>query len=384
MEKQGVIVNKVLLISINSLYEHTGGGLYLRTLTKGYVDNGFETKVLCKAEFNQGSENSITNKNLSNLFLKKNIISDLVSRFFLCPSFLFYYIIKIFIVARKYEIISFHSSRLGMIIFLTKIVYPRKKIICHFDNVETKLINQAPINFSLRGMLTIIDRLLMPLSEWLAITFSNKNSFITNDDKKYFEKICRNKDSLILPICLTRNSTDNKPAVGVLDRRPSILFTGSFTFFPNVEALHVLLKLAKDNLKYDFFIAGKGLDKLRLEVTENVYLYSNLSPDDMDSMYKQCDFFLSPIYSGSGMKTKLAEALSYGLPVLSDHRSVSGYHAAIKDGVVLTYDESIYSYGRFDEMMNALSKINSESVYKVFDLNYSDRCASDVILRLVK
>lgn len=56
---------RVTLLSINSLEENTGGGIYLRCLQKLYLKNGANVNVVCKSHNNR---------------YRKNVLTDLLSR----------------------------------------------------------------------------------------------------------------------------------------------------------------------------------------------------------------------------------------------------------------------------------------------------------------
>lgn len=51
----------------------------------------------------------------------------------------------------------------------------------------------------------------------------------------------------------------------------------------------------------------------------------------MSYLLSACDVFYSPIVLGSGMKTKIAEALSYGLYIYATEHSLIGYDEIINN-----------------------------------------------------
>ena len=79
-------------------------------------------------------------------------------------------------------------------------------------------------------------------------------------------------------------------------------------------------------------IVGKGFDEVVGLVGPNIKVHGYVT--NLSAFYNQADIVLNPIFSGSGMKTKVAEALYYGKPVLSTQMGLSGYDAIIKNNYV--------------------------------------------------
>lgn len=120
-------------------------------------------------------------------------------------------------------------------------------------------------------------------------------------------------------------------------------FIGS-AFYSNIEAAFYINKLAQlvDTDKFTFSIAGRGFDKYKheLELT-NLLVLGEVS--SIDAFYKDIDIFLSPITSGGGMKVKIAEAMSYNLPIIASSFSLIGYEKHIDGKNIISCDnESDY------------------------------------------
>lgn len=119
-----------------------------------------------------------------------------------------------------------------------------------------------------------------------------------------------------------------------LDRWPnSLLFTGNFSYQPNREAAIYLVnsllpKLVKRNPTLRLYLVGKNppfppQESSNLVVTGYV--------DDISEYYNNCSVFICPLFSGAGIKNKLLEAMSCGLPVISTSVGVDGIDGLIED-----------------------------------------------------
>jgi glycosyltransferase involved in cell wall biosynthesis len=45
----------------------------------------------------------------------------------------------------------------------------------------------------------------------------------------------------------------------------------------------------------------------------------------MAELLTEADLFISPVFSGAGMKPEVIEALFYGLPIIASETSLKGY-----------------------------------------------------------
>ncbi|OBU27808.1 hypothetical protein AYY22_16020 [Photobacterium kishitanii] len=103
------------------------------------------------------------------------------------------------------------------------------------------------------------------------------------------------------------------------------LFVGS-DFPPNIEAVEFLCRevmpYVKDNISLT--IVGKGMDKYK-EYFErkNIKVYGFV--ENLSFIYEESNIVLSPIFSGAGMKVKIAEAFKHGKGVLGTEFGFQGY-----------------------------------------------------------
>ena len=333
-------MKKILIISLNNISENTGGGHYFRALVAGYQALG--NRVATISKFNREHKTDLDNSN--NFFIKKNMFTDLISRLILSPTFIAFYIPYIFIKARKFDVIALHSSRLGGVAAILRIC-GYKNIVMHFDNVESDLIKQSKVTLSLKGAIIIVDRILVPLAEFLAIKASQKLTFITIEDKNHFQQKYKNKlNQVVLPFCLNEPIAEEKLKNHLNSKtrndKPMLLFTGSFDFFPNIDAFETILSLAKKKPDFIFVVVGRKLNKIieNKNLPINLVIYSDVTKEQLEVCYLDADIFFCPVRLGSGMKTKIAEALSFGLPVISDLLSSTGYNEAITSDVLVNID----------------------------------------------
>ncbi len=120
------------------------------------------------------------------------------------------------------------------------------------------------------------------------------------------------------------------------------LFNGAYNYSPNVQALHIILnhinpKFRLLNSNYRIIICGKDLPPTLNDLkayTGNNILYVGFVLD-IHLLLKACDVFINPILSGGGIKTKLVEALGYGMSAVSTKKGATGIDANICNGKLL-------------------------------------------------
>lgn len=249
-------------------------------------------------------------------------------------------------VFKENEIIGFHNSRLGLLCLLCRIFYRSKKIILFTDNFEYDLIMQKKLSLSIRW-----EQIIVRFNEWLGLKKANLVSYITSHDKTSIEcyyGLMKSKN-LILPVIFTPSAckeTISKDFSERLlkmqgDERRKLIFTASFDFFPNIDAAHKVIDQAKNEKNILFILAGRKLSTLPLPVLDNLMIFNDLSNSEMSSLLCACDIFYSPLVMGSGMKTKVAEALSYGLHIYATEHTMVGYEDIVNDKNCVTVIQDV-------------------------------------------
>ncbi|MCU8474204.1 glycosyltransferase family 4 protein [Vibrio vulnificus] len=365
---------KGLLVSINSIGELTGGGLYARTLYSEFSANYRKFDVICKIADVENSANTDF-INGSVIELSKSLLSDLVSRFLLSPTFLMTYFFKILIQAREYDIIHFHSSRNIPLAILVKFLL-RKRVIVHFDNIEYKLSLKL-CGFSPLILLRLYDACLLYVYEkFLWRILSSESSFITSSDRlglKYYK-------ASIIPIRIKSPfSSFTCDLIKNRSKMPySLIFVASFSHSPNIQAFLQVLKIAEKFPMYNFNVVGRHACFLKYDKRRyrNVIVHSDVPSEKLDELYRSSHISLNLVSDGGGMKTKIAEAMSYTLPVICHPHSTIGYEEVLSNPLILQVESD-------DDIKIAIENILG--LYTVLDLklfnNYWDDFFSNYMIK---
>lgn len=216
------------------------------------------------------------------------------------------------------DIIFFDVSLHGRLVRKIKVKYPEIKLIVNFHNNESKYY------FDLVKSSGLIYFPLW-LSAWyndkLSLLYSDLNIFITENDKKSFGNITT--PSIIIPATLP----DKFKKVDIqLVKKTSyyILFVGA-AFYANLEGAYFLIKKIAPYVSCDIFIVGKGMKAAlsKKELPNNVNVEDYV--EDLSEIYNSASAFVAPLFYGSGMKVKLAEAMMYGKKIIGTPLAFYGY-----------------------------------------------------------
>ena len=112
--------------------------------------------------------------------------------------------------------------------------------------------------------------------------------------------------------------------------RKGILFIGGFGHKPNREGIawfidEVLPELKKHHFTEEINIIGTNISLIDQKWLENVGLrvFGNLK--SLDDIYDQSKVAIAPLISGRGLKGKIAEAMSFGVPVVTTDIGAEGF-----------------------------------------------------------
>jgi glycosyltransferase involved in cell wall biosynthesis len=105
-----------------------------------------------------------------------------------------------------------------------------------------------------------------------------------------------------------------------------IVFIGSW-HKPNLEAVEEILTMAKELTDCKFIIMG-GLNGAFTDRTipGNVVFTGSVSNEMKRMIFSVADIAINPMLHGSGTNLKIAEYISFGIPVITTDVGARGYH----------------------------------------------------------
>lgn len=138
-------------------------------------------------------------------------------------------------------------------------------------------------------------------------------------------------------------------------------------------------------------IAGKSADSVlnQYKDIENIKIYSDFK-NVADIVYRN-SLYIAPIQTGAGMKVKIAEALSMGLPIIGTDEALVGYEDAeeylTKEEGFLIRANSVKDYRKYIEEYKIMPKEKLEEISrnnkKAFNLFYSYNQAKNILQKII-
>ena len=207
--------------------------------------------------------------------------------------------------------------------------YNKAKIISLMDSQETFYSNlNAIMNSRIPFRRIIRDVLKRNYIGWDHKMFRNmaklSSAVVTSSNEgkneilKGFPEF-KNKIVAISPYYVSKIKEKPKPR----NRIAKILFIGSYTHGPNIEAIENIRSIIAPKLTdKTFVICGKGCPQKK----EGNIDYRGTVPD-LSKLMNEVDICISPITTGGGRKAKVFEYLAAGKVVLGTPVSFTGYSA---------------------------------------------------------
>lgn len=156
-------------------------------------------------------------------------------------------------------------------------------------------------------------------------------------------------DLAMLPVCIKGNTFEFPDK-----KEKLLLFVGSLGIKYNHEGIVKFIKQGMPELAdFRLIIAGRNPNReLRslVDSLPNVDLVD--SPPEIEPFFLMRAIFLNPDMSGSGMKLKVAEALSFALPVVSTRLGANGYKCLDHNGGLVVED--------IEDFPGAIKKVEKE------------------------
>lgn len=210
-----------------------------------------------------------------------------------------------------------------------------------------------------------IDSLLLSKKKELAVISKVDKTFVyTREERVALESNFISKEKIFINPWVV----DRKKKVSPFEQK-GVCFLGGYNHSPNVQAVtwfvdYVMPKIRAKDKTIEFNLYGsnfpKGLqDKFNAIKNVNVIGYC----ESLDDVFNGNRLFVAPLLSGAGIKGKVLEAISYGMPCVLSEVAVEGI--PLIDGLNCSVPKSI------DEWCESIVQVyNDEVLLK----KYSDAC----------
>ena len=249
--------------------------------------------------------------------------------------------------------------------------FRNEKIIVFAHNVEFLYIRQEIKTFNILKRLAFYSKVLLTKrNEKKSIKYSDIFFALNERDSLEFDNVYGRFNKKILPMSMKDSCKDTEISKsGESNSEEYLLFVGS-GFYGNTDGIFWFIKNVLDYIPYKLIVCGYGMEKYNeCFPGKNVVFYGYVN--SLNEYYQNASIVILPIISGSGMKTKTAEALMYGKYIIGTKEAFCGYDIEIEKVGALcnTKDEFITAINEFHSQKHLL---HNEYSRKVFEEKYSD------------
>lgn len=216
------------------------------------------------------------------------------------------------------------GSNLGTLARAIKLECPEVEVLSFFHNCEARFflgaLKQHP---SARAIGVLVANYV---AERRAVRFSDKLICLSTRDSDLLEKLYGRCATHVSPIALRDRLSIEIGSDGSVSREKFALFVGG-AFYANRAGIKWFVKNVVPYINIKICVVGKGFEELKheLELDPKVKVIGVVNDFDLAIWYRQAQFVIAPIFDGSGMKTKIAEALMFGKKIVGTPEAFVGY-----------------------------------------------------------
>jgi polysaccharide biosynthesis protein PslH len=224
-------------------------------------------------------------------------------------------------------VVFLDSSSLGWLALLTRILCPRTHVIVFFYNIEFDFQVSRSRHEGRGYWLSAVAEYV---NERLSVMTAHSLLMLTPEDSQRAHELYGRGADALTPVALGGDGLDaaSAPRANGESASDAVLFVGS-NFFANREAATYLVEQLAPALARrgdtQIWIAGNAFDPSDWhgDLPANVRALGRI--EDLTSLYRDAAAFVAPIFSGAGMKVKVAESLMHGCPVIGTPFALRGY-----------------------------------------------------------
>lgn len=229
--------------------------------------------------------------------------------------------------ASKFDIIQLEGLFMAVYIDVIK-KYSKAKLILRAHNVEHLIWDRHIANETSNIKRWYLKLQNKRLKKFEQTVFTKVDAIIsiTDADKEIIHQL--NKTLKIFTCITGVDIKDYEVRTDIKRQENTLFYFGSMDWMPNQEAVEWFVDncwtdILKLHPNCKFIIAGRHMPaKLKNINLPNVQCIENVA--DKTEFYSKYDVMLVPLLSGSGLRIKLIEGMSYGKAIVSTHIGAEG------------------------------------------------------------
>lgn len=168
------------------------------------------------------------------------------------------------------------------------------------------------------------------LAERMAVRNSQRVIAMSHRDSHGLRRLYGRGATDLLPLAIADARKEGSSGSDAPPGRDYVLFVGG-AFYANAAGIRWFVREVAPHIPLSTYVVGHGLEALKpeLECGDKVRIVGGV--DWLADWYSGAKAIIAPIFDGSGMKTKVAEALMFGKKILGTSEAFSGYEEVADD-----------------------------------------------------
>lgn len=281
---------------------------------------------------------------------------------------------KIIELQKNYSYDLIYVDHLPMMIYHNLFNSP---VILDEHNVESLIMKrfyEVEKNF-IKKIIGYIEYKKLLSFEKFALNRVDRIISLSLQDKQELERLSGSDKPIdVIPICIESNYVK-----GQIHRQEGeklkILFVGTMSWYPNSHGLtwfieEVFSKL--DENKFELYVVGGNPPASITKWNEksNIHIVGYVT--DVNQYIDICHVNVVPIFIGSGLRVKIIEAYSKGIPTISTSIGAEGIEVRNGENIIIANEpeEFISSLNELYNNMSLLNHIKNEAL-KTYETHYS-------------
>ncbi len=275
------------------------------------------------------------------------------------------------IQSKKVGRVFVDGSNLGAFAKFLKKRLPQIEVTIFFHNVEARFfLGSLRQQKTLRALAVLMVNYL---AERKSVTYGDKIICMSQRDSCLLQKIYGRPATHVSPMALQNKMPTDFERYAIPHSEKFALFVGG-TFYANRAGIAWFVQHVVPRIHIKTCIVGRGFEAYRAELEREGKVQVIGEVDDLAVWYRNAHFVIAPIFDGSGMKTKVAEALMYGKKVVGTPEAFSGYDKIVQKAswVCATKEEFIIAV---KQAQNIIKLPFDPALRRIYEELYSSESA---------
>lgn len=282
----------------------------------------------------------------------------------------------------KIDVVFCDPALYGVLVAKIKKKKNYVKVLSFFHNCEYSLYASVYSKSNPLIRLAVLNSVRK--NEFLTLKFSDVCFFLTERDLHDVQSVYHISPKRIVFSPIALENTYKNTLLSIKKIFPKkLLFVGSY-FKPNIDGILWFVKRVLPHVDYTLTIVGRGFDSK--DFTKNICADSKIRIlgfiESLDEVYETHDVVVQPVFYGSGMKTKTAECLMYGKPLITTIEGMIGYNVSNEN--IFICNSEIDFIETLDKLQKYGVKEYDNTLHDIYQNNYSTNARRIIFQKLLE